>query len=456
LQRLLAKENRKLEDCFEMKVRIKANRLEKADVAYLSLVERGANRSPFKVMKTDRSGGQAMIDLSRIMKADAGQAQIVGYVIQKADRSEGIEAALKSAGVAVDNVVEFEDGSMVYKQDNGTDLVADKGVFPIKMDDNLVLLVKGFDPYSVGEAMGFDEIIRSQGFMPGLSVAMDALGTAIRTKLASASSQEEALSGVDEALNQFHDYVASLANSIPTTAFKAFESFRKAKAEEDKAVAEMDEQEKAYFQTLKGADREAFLKASKEDRAKLISAKKQEPETPPPAEPAKKESDLTDEEKAFLESLPSKEEQEAFLKMTPEQRAEAMKSAKKTETAQPAADISAQIAAALDKAVAALGKSVAEAVAPVQKSVSDLSAKVDQAMAAANEAKTLAQKTEGRLKSTVLGVPAGDQETEERTTKSDGEGMGLIDTAFMSVRKNDQHAGARRPGFGFGRQQRRW
>src|SRR4051812_16716699 len=144
-----------------MKVRVQANRLEKGDVAYISLVERGANRAPFKVMKQDK--GQTMIDLSRILKGDS-QAKIVGYVLKSEDRTDAVDAALKGLGIIIDKPVEFTDGTMIFKQEEFDPKDA-KGVVAIKMDESFVVLAKGFDPYSMCEDMGFSDILKSQGFM---------------------------------------------------------------------------------------------------------------------------------------------------------------------------------------------------------------------------------------------------------------------------------------------------
>ncbi len=441
-----------------MKVKLKAHRLDKADVAYLSLVERGANRSPFKVMKTDRSGGQAMIDLSRAFKSDgAKQAQIVGYAIQKTDRSETIDAGLKAAGVTVDKVVEFDDGSMVYKQDdsdlNGKDIV------PVRMDDDFVLLVKGFDPYSVGNSMGFDEIIKSQGFMPGLSMGMDALGTTIRTALSGADSAEDAVSKIEDALEQFSDYAAKLAGSIPSTAFKALESFRKTKAEGVvlKGLVKPADMDQAAWDKMPPKDKMAACqKADDAAKAKKLAddkAKEEQDKAQKAAADARvaKEAALNEGEKAHYAKLTKDEDKAAFLGMDAAKRAEAMKPVQKTDSAPAGApDVGAQIAAAMEKAATGFAATISKAMEPVQKSVADLGSKVDAALTAANEAKALAQKNEKVLKGTVLGGAQPDPEEGDdglNTRKSD-EGMGLIDTGFMSVRKREHNTGVRRTGFG--------
>ena len=48
-----------------MKIKATAKELKNADVRFISLVKRGANRIPFRILKTDKGENQ-MIDLVRI------------------------------------------------------------------------------------------------------------------------------------------------------------------------------------------------------------------------------------------------------------------------------------------------------------------------------------------------------------------------------------------------------
>lgn len=59
-----------------MKVKATAKELKNADVRFISLVKRGANRIPFRILKTDKGENQ-MIDLaslSPVLKGDKTEA----------------------------------------------------------------------------------------------------------------------------------------------------------------------------------------------------------------------------------------------------------------------------------------------------------------------------------------------------------------------------------------------
>lgn len=446
-----------------MKVRIRANKLEGADVGYISLVERGAIRSPFKVMKEDK-GAQTMIDLSRVLKGDA-KSTVVGFVVEKADK-EVAAAALKAAGLPTDKVVEFEDGTIVVKQDD-TDLAAAKNVVAIKMADDFVLLVKGFDPYSYCEGMGFNDIIKSQGFMPGLSMGMDALGQTVRQALMTATDQKDAVSKIGDALDAFAEYTNGLASSIPTTAFKAAEEFRKqkdavakgfpaakpdaedladggkdeakekakAKAKKEEAVAALPAEQKAHLDALiDDAAKDAFLALKPEERVEAVEVQKSY-------------VNMTTDEKKYHDALPT-HERGAFAKSKPEARKEFMSRNKSGAPVNSRKDDAVVDMAAITAAIAEGSKAVLSKVTEVVNGAvegvkKELGTKIDAVAATAAEAKEQALKTEKIVKGTVRGVPAGDNDEEEVVVK---QGTGMIDTAFKNVRKNEFHSGVRRFG----------
>lgn len=432
-----------------MKVRIKANRLEKGDVQYLSLVERGANRAPFKVMKHD-SRGQTMIDLSRMFKSD-GQAKIVGYVLKNEDRTDAVDAALKSLGIAIDKPVEFSDGTMVFKQQEFDLKAENNGVVAIKMDADFVLLAKGFDPYSMSAEMGFSDILKSQGFMPGLSMAMDALGTTVRQSLINAEGPEDAVTKVEAALDQFHDFAAKLVASIPSTAFKAQDILLKTKAEDAKLIGEVtDEADKKHLTTLKTAkEKSAFVRATKEDRLKVTKAAADAGNTAAiEAEKValtKAEGELQGEEKAFYEKLAA-DKRPAFLKAKPTDRAAQMQCQKDEDAKIKGGDVTATLTNLLQKSMETMLGTVKTMVDGVQKSVTDLGVdlgtKVDAVAAVAKDAKETAEKVKKAAQGVILsGSDDDDLPAEREVRKNESTGM-QIDTAFnRTVRKTPAQTG---------------
>ncbi|MDO5623505.1 MAG: hypothetical protein Q4G71_02330 [Pseudomonadota bacterium] len=68
-----------------MKVKTSMRRLKNAQISFISLVSRGANRIPFRILKSD-SGESAMLNLANILKGTPAQTKPMGYAhILKAD-----------------------------------------------------------------------------------------------------------------------------------------------------------------------------------------------------------------------------------------------------------------------------------------------------------------------------------------------------------------------------------
>ncbi len=75
-----------------MKVKTTMRRLKNAQISFISLVNRGANRIPFRVLKSE--GENNMLDLARILKNEPAQAKPQGFAaILKADPFRASKAA---------------------------------------------------------------------------------------------------------------------------------------------------------------------------------------------------------------------------------------------------------------------------------------------------------------------------------------------------------------------------
>ena len=80
-----------------MKFKTNMRRLKNAQISFISLVNRGANRIPFRVIKSE-SGESAMLNLARILKNSPSQAKPQGFAhILKADPFRASKAAPKQA-----------------------------------------------------------------------------------------------------------------------------------------------------------------------------------------------------------------------------------------------------------------------------------------------------------------------------------------------------------------------
>jgi len=258
-----------------MKVKVQANKLENASVQYISLVERGANRIPFRIVKTDKES-QMGIDLGKLFKIgkkEAAAPAIVGIAVAKGDTLALVTEAIAKAGFKVDQVQDA-DTAVIYKQVEGD--VDTKECTAIKMDGEVAILMKGFDP-SNPDLATFEEVIKAQGFIPSVSVAFDSLRTLMAEALYTAPEGgiDAVVSKIDEALNGFTAYVSAQARMIPSAAFKmekevveVLKGYKKPAAED-----EMSEEDKAKAKAKKEAEEKAAIEAEEKRKKAEADAK---------------------------------------------------------------------------------------------------------------------------------------------------------------------------------------
>ena len=235
-----------------MRKKVSLKKMADADVHFVSLVGRAANRIPFRVIKSDKENG--MLDLGkigRVLKGDKTEPkapaapEIVAVVVEKSDLISQITDALKDAGLDVSKQVENEDNTISYVQkEDQEDLTL------LRMDDNVVLVLKGFSSYANG-LDSFNEIVKAQGFYQGLDVACSAFRETVSKSLYDSNNAADVVKKVDETVNSFGAYVRSLAAGLPAKAFYVAqkvdsvyktEQERVEKAEKEKAEAEKNKQ----------------------------------------------------------------------------------------------------------------------------------------------------------------------------------------------------------------------
>lgn len=340
------------------------------------------------------------LDLSSIVKKGTkapAQVQILGVVIQKVDHSEETEKALKDAGVDVTMKVEGDE-TIVYKQED-VDLETEEGIVPIKLDSDFVLVCKGFNPDSMfGNNQVLGNVLKEHGFVPGFSLATEAMYTAVRNSYANPADTKDMVSKLDSAISQFKEYSINLVNTIPPSAFAAMEAFQAAKFDKAEAVRKAEEEEVA-----KKAEEKAAADAAEAERV------------------AKEEADKKSVEAAAAGAAEEKD---------------------KSPAAVDASAISEMVSTALKNATEGLMKqigTVTAAISTMQKGIGDLTTKVEAAAKDAAEAKTVAQKTDATVRGSVVGGEPGDDDEPVARTASQSDGIGNIDTAYhRNVRKTEK------------------
>jgi hypothetical protein len=217
-----------------MALRLKRNlaELRDGDVRFISLVDRAATRMPFRVVK--RQGDEEMIDLSAIGKGkivkgeqvqEPEKPSIAAVVVfeRKGDSANAkIAEAIKAAGLSIEHAVKNEDKTITYMQA----AEMPKDVKLVRLSDQVLVAVKGFQPGGEGKESDFASSANSSGFYQGVDSALDVLFSKICAVLQDATAPKDAASSIDQLVEGFGEYVNELVTKLPAEAFKADISVR--------------------------------------------------------------------------------------------------------------------------------------------------------------------------------------------------------------------------------------
>jgi hypothetical protein len=203
------------------KVVIQARELSDMDVNIISLVKRGANRIPFRIVKSD---GEPTMNLSNLFvwKQEPQPAALVAVVLAKTANHDAYTKALEKGGFDVDHVTEGEDGNitlMFTKSDAMDDAVA------LKVSDEVALIVVGVEKglLAFPDSNSFIENITKAGFAPSYRIANEILTETVGNIIFSEGDAEETKGQVSKAIEDFGGYIEAILSTIPVQAFKAEE-----------------------------------------------------------------------------------------------------------------------------------------------------------------------------------------------------------------------------------------
>jgi len=204
------------------KVVIQARELSEMDVNIISLVKRGANRIPFRIVKSD---GEPTMNISNLFvwkdetKLDPA---VVAVVLAKSADQEVYTKALADGGFEVDHVTEGENESvtlMFTKSDEMKDAVA------LKISDEVALIVVGVEKglLAFPDSNSFIENITKAGFAPSYHIANEILNETVGNIIFSEGDAAETKEAVQKAISDFGGYIDAILSTIPVQAFKAEE-----------------------------------------------------------------------------------------------------------------------------------------------------------------------------------------------------------------------------------------
>lgn len=205
------------------KIKIFAKQLENVDVEYLSLVDRGANRIPFRFTKSTGDDNMS-IDLGKLFlrKSFKKGPQIVGVALAKNENTPTYEELLKAEGFTFSD----EEGQESVRVAKSEDYGKDDDLTVLKLNDDVALMVTGLQKglSTVPDSNSFQENIQKSGFAPGMRLATDVLMETMFNIMHTEGGKAPTVNNITKALEDYKTYVIGLAGAVPTKAFKIEES----------------------------------------------------------------------------------------------------------------------------------------------------------------------------------------------------------------------------------------
>lgn len=204
---------------------VSATELQNVSVDFVSLVHKGANRLPFKIIKSE---GEVSLDVSKIgkalfIKSEAGVVsvapikQVEAILVPESANAEAILAEVTKASPDIQLAIKKEAGFISLAK---SDTVADDSVV-LRTGNNGAIIVSGlkkvFDAYT--GVTGFTNKVRAEGFYGSLWNANYILEDCIYEALNEAGSPQEATSLVTAIVGEYQAYVTMLLSELPTEAF---------------------------------------------------------------------------------------------------------------------------------------------------------------------------------------------------------------------------------------------
>lgn len=203
------------------KAKVIAHELEGPSISMVSLVKRGANRTPFQIVK-DENGNPVtpetlMGKLSNILKGPQGAANVLAVVVRK-----GAEEKYKDHILALgfEKAVRKEDKNQVTYIAEGADLDID-GSFVALNEDIAIATDRVFKMFeSFPMSTDFEENMRGSTFFPGVNWATEALMDTFWSTMMDARTPTEARSTIEAALDAFSAHILEMVSALPQAVFK--------------------------------------------------------------------------------------------------------------------------------------------------------------------------------------------------------------------------------------------
>lgn len=200
-------------------IKMNVTKLGDPTVNFISLVNRGANRIPFRIVKHDKQESNmidlANLNISKLLKqdkaAEVSAPTIVGFVTMKDENFEAVKDGLKNAGFMVSKQFEEADGSVVFKQDD----TMPEEFTVLKMCGSLLALVDGLDTDDLVGGTIYESLLKEDSFLPSPDIATEGMALAMGEIAASQDTPQDKVAKMELVTKDHNGYLTKLFSWVP-------------------------------------------------------------------------------------------------------------------------------------------------------------------------------------------------------------------------------------------------
>ncbi|UOX39938.1 transport and binding protein [Vibrio phage V-YDF132] len=206
------------------KVKVRARALKDGESHYISIVDKGANRIPLRMLKNEENpmiefGSLNVAKLFNRQKAEP-TPNAVGIIVGT-DKAAGFAAALKAEGYETVEILECGQDDLRFVSTKSEVVLEDTIKF--NCVDRAVVIENGqkmLKDWGFDEDNGFAASVAANAFYANMHSAVDTLCSAIYSKMDDAAQGTRPTEEVSKLLADFTAYMLALVNTVPETAFK--------------------------------------------------------------------------------------------------------------------------------------------------------------------------------------------------------------------------------------------
>lgn len=203
-----------------MKQEVELDELKSARVSWISLVDAGAARTPFKIQKAEEPGGGAMLNFNTIFKDAPFESRVLAVAVAPDVDETAVKDVIEKAGLKAETRKEI-DGAAVYEQGEGALDSGTGRLVTVKLNEKIAVVcdvAKSFSPFT--GSPDFNENLKSLGFLPSFELSLDALRTSTFESLQKAETRGDAAKMVTQAATDFAKHLSAMVGQLPEEVFK--------------------------------------------------------------------------------------------------------------------------------------------------------------------------------------------------------------------------------------------